>query len=86
MKIPVIPMAVRYSADGREVWIKLAPPLEIDHYLAGQETETQTGAQARAIQGLTQRMHREICHLKYELGYTEDMAVLFAGDPAKWAA
>lgn len=86
MQIPVIPMAVRYSNDGREVWIKLAAPLDIDHYLAGQESETQTGAQARAIQGLTQRMHREICHLKYELGYTEDVAVLFAGDPPKWAA
>lgn len=79
LNFPVIPMAVRYSEDGHAVAIKLAPPLDLNEYIA--ETN-----QAGAVQALTVRMHREVCHLKYELGHREDTAILFAGDPPKWAA
>jgi 1-acyl-sn-glycerol-3-phosphate acyltransferase len=79
LNFPVIPMAVRYSEDGHAVTIKLAPPIELQQY-------TSANNQVAAVQGLTARMHREVCHLKYELGHHEDAALLFAGAPPKWAA
>ncbi len=78
LEFPVIPMAVRYSEDGKQVSIKLSAPIDIKQYAGTHQLE--------AIQALTARMQREVSYLKYELGHQEDVAVLFAGDPPKWAA
>lgn len=79
MEFPVIPMAVRYSEDGRSVAIKLTEPIDLEQYKSG-------CSQSEAVQMLTARMQREVSHLKFELGHTEDAMLLFAGDPPKWAA
>ncbi|HEY9789157.1 MAG TPA: lysophospholipid acyltransferase family protein [Candidatus Obscuribacterales bacterium] len=79
LDVPVVPIAITYEDDGRIARIAVAPSVRASEYVAA----TQDGNPA-AVHALSQRLFREVCHLRYQLGSNGDAAVLFQNSPSGW--
>jgi 1-acyl-sn-glycerol-3-phosphate acyltransferase len=67
--LPVVPVAIKYSADMRSVEVMVAPAVNSAEY---EDART-----------LTERLFREVCHLRYQMGSTADLHVLFENKPSR---
>ncbi|HEY9731209.1 MAG TPA: lysophospholipid acyltransferase family protein [Drouetiella sp.] len=78
--IPVIPMAIRYieNGDHRIARIQVGKPVDVSEYV--EEFKLSTGD---AVRTLSNRLHREVCHLKLGLGLMHDKGTVYIGKPVR---
>lgn len=81
LNIPLVPAAINYASDRKVAQIVLGEPIDLQTYLDQYEAD-----QLPALRNLSQRMHREVCHLRETLGNIGDRLALY-GDNARhsWA-
>lgn len=70
--LDVVPLAISYSEDGLEAKVMVAPPVVLDEYKS-RLADDMNGA----IRSLTERLFREVCHLRHALGCSMEKVVLF---------
>lgn len=81
LELPIIPIAIKYSEDLKQVCVSIGEKITASDYFAEFQKE---GAQA--VRALTNRMQREVCHMRYELGAQAEALNLFGGKFSKnWA-
>jgi 1-acyl-sn-glycerol-3-phosphate acyltransferase len=79
--VPLIPMAIHYRDDGDTAVVMVSPAVDTACY----RTEFEANP-AAAVKTLSERLHREVCHLKHSLGSQADSQTLFIGRPPRsWA-
>jgi 1-acyl-sn-glycerol-3-phosphate acyltransferase len=71
-QVDVVPAAISYSSDGSEARILVSHPVNAADYLP-----LEPDASTQAVRNLTERLHREVCHARYQLGCRADLHVLF---------
>ena len=71
MNIPLIPAAINYAADRSVAQIVLGEPLTLTDHLDEFKQD-----QLPALRTLSDRMHREVCHLRETLGCMGDKLAL----------
>lgn len=72
MSVPVVPAAIDYSSESTIAHIALGEPISVESYLAAfSENEPAT------LRILSDRLHREVCHLRNELDGSADRLALF---------
>jgi 1-acyl-sn-glycerol-3-phosphate acyltransferase len=80
-EVPIVPVAIRYSEDGKRASIMVAPPISPSEYLSAQDAP-----QNSAIKALTDRLQREVSHLCLSLGARNEALQLFTSKPRRgWA-
>lgn len=78
---PIVPIAIHYSEDGLHAKVMVAPPVSPSEYL-----DNHAGDVNSAMRPLTERLHREVSHLRLSLGALHEAAALFMNRPRKaWA-
>lgn len=81
LNIPIVPVALSYDESGLKARVAVSEPISLDDYLATQNVEP-----AVATRSLTERLYREVCHLRLMLGSQMDKVSLFTGKALKsWA-
>lgn len=72
LKIPVIPLAVHYDDERGVAKVNISSPVDIEDYLElfGQKP-------AEGLRCLSNRLHREVCCLRRELGARNDLDALY---------
>jgi 1-acyl-sn-glycerol-3-phosphate acyltransferase len=82
MNIPIVPMAIQYAKtrpDDR-ARMMIGRPIDVREYVA----EYLTSA-AVAMRSLSTRLHREVCHLRLNLGEIGDQVTVYTGKPVtRW--
>jgi 1-acyl-sn-glycerol-3-phosphate acyltransferase len=79
--VPLVPIAITYSSDGKTARVMVAQPVS-----AGEYAEAHSEQPMSAVKALTDRLQREVCHLRMSLGVKEDAAQLFTAKVNKsWA-
>lgn len=79
--VPIVPVAMKYSDDLSSVRIKVGEPISTTEYL-----ELFLKESAQAVRSLTDRLQREVCHMRLELGADQEALNLFATKPNRnWA-
>lgn len=80
--LPVVPVAIKYSDDMRSVLVTVLEPIPAGEYLSHFQKEP-----SQAVRALTDRLQREVCHIRYNLGVQAEAANLFESKTAKrsWA-
>lgn len=76
--VPIVPVALRYAEDMTSVLIEVSEPLEAADYYQEFQSEP-----AQAVRKLTDRMYREVCHLRAALGAKLDAVKLFDQRPSR---
>lgn len=80
--IDIVPVAIRYSEDGRRVQVMVAEAIAANEYL----TDSEENSSTQAVRALTDRLHREICHLRVSLGSQQETQSLYTPSSRKnWA-
>jgi 1-acyl-sn-glycerol-3-phosphate acyltransferase len=79
--MPVVPVAILYDNPSRKVRLLVGQPVHVQDHLDKFSVEPIATAKT-----LTTSLHRELCHLKVQLGNTADKDTLFTGSSARsWA-
>jgi 1-acyl-sn-glycerol-3-phosphate acyltransferase len=80
--VPIVPVAIRYDKNDKgKVQVSVGQPVLVHDYVEHFRAEP-----ALASKSLTSSLHREVCHLRMELGDTADQETLFIGSSARsWA-
>jgi 1-acyl-sn-glycerol-3-phosphate acyltransferase len=73
LDVPVVPIAIQFEQNQKSVRLLIAPPIAVDSY-----ADTVGDAEKGGVRSLTERLQREVCHLKYEMGCSADHAAHFA--------
>ena len=82
LNIPLIPMSINYTDDGTIARVLIGQSVELSPYVEHSALDGK-----KAIRTLTDRLHREVCHLRATLGGAGDSISLFVGRPRKdWAS
>ncbi|MBS1956192.1 MAG: 1-acyl-sn-glycerol-3-phosphate acyltransferase [Cyanobacteria bacterium SZAS-4] len=78
--IPIVPMAIRYveNGDNRVAKISIGKPVDVIDYV-----DEFRSAPTVTIKTLSNRLHREVCHLKVGLGLMHDKDTLYLGNPVR---
>lgn len=82
-KIPIVPMAIRYVEVGnnRVAKLSIGKSVDVSPYISDFKEDSNA-----AIKALSSRLHREVCHLKLELGLLHDKQSIYVGKPVReWA-
>jgi 1-acyl-sn-glycerol-3-phosphate acyltransferase len=80
--VPIVPVAIKYSQDGKRASIMVAPPVSAADFLTAVNDQQSAG-----IKSLSDRLHREVSHLGLSLGALNEAVQLFTSKPRKeWAA
>jgi 1-acyl-sn-glycerol-3-phosphate acyltransferase len=79
LDVPIVPIAITYEDNGRVARIAVAPAVPATEYVA--EAPDRYPA---AVRSLSERLFREVCHLRYQLGSTADVPALFENAPSGW--
>lgn len=72
LNVPIIPAAINYAADRKVAQIVLGEPIDAKAYLESYQND-----QLPAMRNLSQRMYREVCHLRETLGNIGDRLALY---------
>lgn len=80
INIPIVPVGIRYVENGndRVAKILIGKPVDVQEYV--EEFEQ---APNDTIKTLSNRLHREICHLKMSLGLMHDKGTVYVGKPIR---
>lgn len=80
MNIPIVPMAIRYveNGDDRIAKLVIGKPVDVTEYV-----DEFRSAPTVTIKTLSNRLHREVCHLKMGLGLMHDKDTLYLGKPVR---
>jgi len=78
--IPVVPMAIRYveNGDDRFARISIGKAVDVSEYVADFKVDSTV-----AVRTLSNRLHREVCHLKLGLGLMHDRGTVYVGKPVR---
>lgn len=78
--IPVVPMAIRYieNGDNRVAKISIGKQVDVSEYVEEFRANAMT-----AVKTLSNRLHREVCHLKLDLGLMHDKSSVYLGKPVR---
>ncbi|MBS2001032.1 MAG: 1-acyl-sn-glycerol-3-phosphate acyltransferase [Cyanobacteria bacterium SZAS LIN-5] len=78
--IPVVPMAIRYveNGDDRFARISIGKAVDVSEYVEDFKVDS-----TAAIKTLSNRLHREVCHLKLGLGLMHDRGTVYVGKPVR---
>jgi 1-acyl-sn-glycerol-3-phosphate acyltransferase len=75
--VPIVPAAVHYDEGLRSVKVVIGAPVDPAPYVI--EADSIAGQ----VKSLTERLFREVCHLRYQLGSRADQLELFSGKPSR---
>ncbi|MFN8550308.1 MAG: lysophospholipid acyltransferase family protein [Candidatus Obscuribacterales bacterium] len=78
--IPIVPMAIRYveNGDDRFARISIGKAVDVSEYVEDFKVDS-----TAAIKTLSNRLHREVCHLKLGLGLMHDRGTVYVGKPVR---
>ena len=78
--IPVVPMAIRYveNGDDRFARISIGKAVDVSEYVEDFKVDS-----TAVIKTLSNRLHREVCHLKLGLGLMHDRGTVYVGKPVR---
>lgn len=74
ISVPIIPTAVTYGKNGNDAMVAIGAPVQVESFLA----DASDGQ--NQVRALTDRLFREVCHLRYALGSRADQIELFIGN------
>jgi 1-acyl-sn-glycerol-3-phosphate acyltransferase len=76
--VPIVPMGIRYVENGNDRVAKLliGKPIDVTEY-----SDDFKASASETIKRLTNRLYREICHLKLSLGLDADKDAIYIGKP-----
>lgn len=81
IEVPIVPIAIKYVDEHKKVRISVGEPITAAEYFAEFQREA-----AQAVRTLTNRMQREVGHMRLALGATEEAVQLFTTKPNRnWA-
>lgn len=76
---PVVPMAITYAKSSPDIaYVLVGAPVDFSY-----SREQYKSQSVLAMRNLSNQLHREICHLRYELGERGDKDVIFTGKPVR---
>ena len=74
--LPIIPLAINYADDGKIAQLVLGTPVSASEYAEGAIASNE--AHSKQMRALTDRLYREVCHLRASLGNIADRQALLA--------
>jgi 1-acyl-sn-glycerol-3-phosphate acyltransferase len=81
IQVPIVPIAIKYDDESRSVRIIIGQPIPASEFFAEFQQEP-----AQAVRSLTNRMQREVCHMRLQLGAEREALQLFTSKPTRnWA-
>jgi 1-acyl-sn-glycerol-3-phosphate acyltransferase len=81
VEVPVVPVAIHYLDEEKKVKITIGAPVAAEDYLS--EFQRESGA---AVRALTNRLQREVAHMRYAMGAEKEAVNLFNSAPNRnWA-
>lgn len=72
--VPIVPCAIHYASGSSIARLSIGPAVDPQPY---QPLYAENGPSG--LKNLSQRLHREVCHLRYGLGEFGDKLILFSG-------